>query len=159
MAKTIVFVRGVESAARRTVVKRLMELLNPDINTIRAIKLSLTDYVQDASDKGAMKAADKTMKNLVKKVLAVHNETHVVIDNENLLPPHWSTYKTLAEEIGVPVTLLGIEVVLPSLEGIDVKRSNLQEANRASFNCEMDKYIEARIDDLDAFDRQFIKTL
>lgn len=159
MAKTLVFVRGVESAARRIVVKRLMELLNPDINTIRAIRLSLNDYVQNPSDKGAMKAADKSVKNLVKKILMAHPESHIVIDNENLLPPHWNSYKALAETLGVQVSTWGVEVVQPTLEGLDPKRANLQEANRAAFNCEMGKYIEANADDLDDFDRQVIKAL
>lgn len=158
MAKTLVFVRGVDSAARRTVVKRLMQLMNPDINTTRAIRLSLSDYVQDPSDKGAMKAADKTLKNLVKKVLMTHTESHVVIDNENLLPIHWQSFVTAAETIGAAVSTMGIEVPADQ-DVVDAKKKNLQEVNHAEFISDMGKYIDVKINDLDDFDRQVIKAL
>jgi hypothetical protein len=152
LTKTIVFVRGIESPARRLVVEATMLALNPNINTIRAIKLAMTDFIEHPNDKGVLKAADKSVKNIVKKVLVNHTETFILIDNENLVPQHWQSLNKIAEECGMKIRMVGVDVIQTETTS---KKINLQEANRAAFKCEMHKYFEANIDNLGEFKKEF----
>ena len=64
--KVFVFVRGVNTPFKRTVIHQLMAGLNPDINTVRAIRVSISDKMPKYWSKPEpktlrrdMKAADK----------------------------------------------------------------------------------------------------
>ena len=141
--KHLVFIRGPESDLKRRVVHDLMTTLNPDLNNIRAIRISLTDKLNnDWSDKQRVKAADKDCKNLTKKVLGGnHQEEYIVIDNESLRSVHWQSYNNLSLGIGVQSVMIGIDVVPENIsdDGIS-KKINLQEQESAVFIAACYKY-------------------
>ena len=150
--KVFVFVRGVQTSFKHTVVKELMAGLNPDINTVRAIRVSIQDNLPrywtepDAKTlKRDKKAADKDCKNLVRKVLdgSNHQEQFIVIDNESLLPVHWQSYYTLSQAVCVEAVAVGIDVYSDEnilTEG-EKARNNEQKAKKDMFIASMAKYI------------------
>lgn len=151
--KHLVFVRGPESPFKRQVIERLMQLFNPDINTVRAFRISLDERLhRDWGNKHVVKAADKDCKNLVKKVLGGnHNEEFIIIDNESLLPVHWQSYNNLAEGVSVNAPVIGIDVYLENISNpTEQKKNNLQEKNCAVFIASCYKYFHIkRIGELD----------
>ncbi len=141
--KHLVFIRGPESQLKRQVVDALMQTFNPDINHVRAIRISLNDHLHgDWSDKGRVKAANKDCMNLTRKVLGGnHSEEYIVIDNESLLPVHWQSYNNLAEGISANAVMVGIDVVLENFSSSDEERkTNLQIAKSAVFIASSYKY-------------------
>ncbi len=148
MFKTFVFIRGVDSPLKRQVVSAVMGFLNPDVNHIRAYKLALTDYC-DPRDKAALKAADRTCKNIAKKLLqgSSYQENFIVVDNESLLPQHWLSYLDLGESISVNTIGVGVDVVDENItdEGLKAKL-NLQEQKLPLFIATTYKYIRVQSD-------------
>jgi len=158
--KTFIFVRGVDSPLKRRVVEQLMHGLNPDINHVSAIRISILDrlprYWEPPTSKrlkADMKAADKTCKNLVKKILAgSHAEQFIVIDNESILPVHWQSYYALSEKVSVNALAIGIDVfsdekIIP--EG-DRAKNNEQAAKSALFIASVYKYFCVKTEDIDS---------
>lgn len=141
--KNLVFIRGPESDLKRQVVNSLMQTLNPDINHVRAIRISLSDRINnDWSDKQRVKAADKDCKNLTKKVLGGnHQEEYIVIDNESLRSVHWQSYNNLSVGIGVQSMMIGIDVVPENISNDgNSKKINLHERESAVFIAACYKY-------------------
>ena len=141
--KHLVFVRGPESSFKRQIVDALMHHFNPDINTVRAFRISLNERLRrDWSDKHKVKAADKDCKNLVKKVLGGnHQEEFILIDNESLLPVHWQSYNNLAEGVSVNAPMIGIDVYLENFSSSEEERkTNLQIDKSAVFIASCYKY-------------------
>lgn len=150
--KHIVFVRGPESDLKRLVVSNLMQTLNPDINHIRAIRISLGDKLNnDWSDKHKIKAVSKDCKNLTKKVLGGnHQEEYIIIDNESLRPVDWQSYNNISIGIGVQSVMIGIDVMPENISSSDIlKKINLQDKESAVFIAASYKYHRIKnIDDL-----------
>ncbi len=141
--KHLVFVRGPETELKRRVVRELMQTLNPDINHVRGIRISLDEQLHhDWSDKRKVKAADKDCKNLTRKVLGGnHSEEYVVIDNESLLPVHWQSYNNIAMTIGTQSLMIGIDVAPEKISDEEIqKKLNLQERESAVFIAASYKY-------------------
>ena len=150
--KHLVFIRGPETQLKNQAAQELMQALNPDINHVRAIRISLGERLgNDWSDKGRVKAADKDCKNLARKVLGGnHAEEYVVIDNESILPVHWQSYNNLAMLVGVQTTMIGIDVMPENISDPEIERKlNLQEQKSAVFIAACYKYHRIKnIDDL-----------
>jgi len=148
MFKTFVFIRGVDSPLKRQVVAAVMEFLNPDLNHITAYKLALTDYCT-LRDKAALKAADRTCKNIAKKLLlgSSYQEQFIVVDNESILPQHWLSYLDLGESISVNTLGVGIDVFDENISEEDLKaKINLQEQKVSLFIATTYKYIRVQSD-------------
>lgn len=158
--KTIIFLRGIDSPLKRQLSQQIMQVLNPDVNGVRAIKISLSQFIERPDDKGAVKAADRSVKNLLKKILFNHSETHILIDNESSLPLHWQSFISLVKEWKQEVSFWGIDVPTEAQRAAtDVKRSNFHATNSAQFKLDMDKYISVNIDQQDDMLREFAKAL
>ena len=165
--KHLVFIRGPESQFKRTVVDEIMKALNPDINSVRAIRVSIDDHMPHfwfAPDtqtvRRAMRAADKDCKNLTKKVLGGnHEEEFIVIDNESLLPVHWQSYNNLAEGVNADALMIGVDVYLENISTPEEERkSNLQDQNCAVFIASCYKYHRVKnIDELQGVIETFRK--
>lgn len=133
--KTFVFVRGDDTAFRKKVVDTILNTLNPDINNINAIRISLSDY-----DQYNLKASDKSCKNLAKKILSgSHTERFIIIDNENSRPIHWQSYMKLAENIAIQAKSIGIDVLS--------ENTNENNAIITQFKLDMTKYIQIKFND------------
>lgn len=148
MHKTVVFIRGVDSPLKRQVVSAVMGFLNPDLNHIRAYKLALADYC-DLQDKAALKAADRTCKNIAKKLLqgSSYQEQFIVVDNESILPQHWLSYLDLGESIAVNTIGVGIDVVDENISDEALKaKINLQEQKLPLFIATTYKYVRVQSD-------------
>lgn len=144
--KVFVFVRGIETPFKQQIVQQIMLTLNPDINHITALKVSMRDY-GDLSDKFTRKAADRSCKNLVRKILGgSHAETFIVIDNESLQPVNWQSYFVLAEGINVNAIAVGIDIDSPEnfIQDAHQKRLNLQQQNLHLFKATMYKYLQVK---------------
>lgn len=156
--KTLIFVRGVDSPLKQRVVAQLMHGLNPDINHISAIRISIRDrlpkyWAPPTSKrlKADMKAADKTCKNLVKKILAgSHAEEFIVIDNESIRPVHWESYYALSEKVCVSALAIGIDVISDEkiISEDDQAKNNEQVAKSALFIASVYKYFCVRTEDI-----------
>lgn len=141
--KTFLFLRGVDTPAKRQFSERLMKALNPDNNTVRAVRLSLLDQVDDPTDKAQLKAADKGCKNLVKRLLmGSHSERFIVIDNESIFPVHWQSYYTMAHELAPETLAWGIDFFVDEnlLTDPQKQKTNEQKRNCDIFNATMYKY-------------------
>lgn len=149
--KVFVFVRGEESPFKRTVVRELMAGLNPDINHVRAIRVSMQDKMPHHWDKpdpktlkSDMKAADKDCKNLVRRLLAgSHQERFILVDNESILPVHWQSYYNIANAVCVEALAIGVDVYTPDKffkEG-EKRKNNEQRAKSDLFIASVSKYL------------------
>lgn len=157
--KTVLFVRGVNSFAKRDFVARLMKTLNPDINTTRALRVSIDDYVTPASSPVDRKAASKTCRNMTKRVLGGnHQEQFVVINNESLRAQDWSQYLNLVNVLDTTVQFWGIDFYDP--EKINTEDSdnkiNEQTKNSTLFIASVTKYMQIKtVEDADAVLNEF----
>ena len=117
-------------------VSKLMSGLNPDLNHIRAFKVSIKNYGPD------IKAADKTCKNLARKVLAgSHEETFIVVDNENLKPQNWISYYSMANETCVNAVAVGLDIYDENINNDEFSsKIYLQRTNCDMFIASMYKY-------------------
>ena len=149
--KAFVFVRGPSSDLKKMLVDEIMQVLNPDLNHVSAFRVSIENYKPTDSD--TFKAANKTCKNLVRKVLGGnHSETFIVVDNENLRMMDWQSYYNIANGISVNAVAIGIDF-LPSENLITEENKakyNLQLENLDTFKSTMYKYYQVKSkDDLD----------
>lgn len=141
--KTFLFIRGISSPLRTIFVPELMKIMNPDVNTVHAIKLSISDIVKDFDDKGQIKAANKDCKNMTRRILmGSHEEDFIIIDNENLRPNDWLSYFRLANDLAPETLAWGIDI-LPEEKNFtkdDLKKINVQEHNLDMFISSLHKY-------------------
>lgn len=127
--KAFVFVRGPSSDLKKMLVDEIMQVLNPDINHVRAFRISIEDY--HPTDANTFRAANKSCKNLVRKVLGGnHSETFIVIDNENLRIIDWQSYYVIANGINVNAVAIGVDF-LPS-------ENLITEENKAKYNLQLE---------------------
>ena len=144
--KVLIFVRGIESPLRRQVVSELMKFLNPDLNNVRAIRIGMDDY--QSNDKNWKKAADRTCKNLAKKIIGgSHAERFIVIDNENADSQNWLAYLSIGDQLQVNTVGFGINVGLDENLNKDdfAKKLNLLEQKLPVFIATMYKYHEVNM--------------
>lgn len=144
--KVFVFLRGVESPFKRSVSNQLMQWLNPNVNTTRGIRASMDDF-GPIQDKATRKAADRSCKNLVKKILGgSHAEQFIIIDNESIQPEHWQSYFNMAEGIHQNAIGVGVEIVSPVNMITPDQRGklNLQDQKVQVFKASMYKYVEVK---------------
>lgn len=130
----MIFPRGPESPTRDAIVNRIMDELNPDLNHIRAIRIAMKSYIGDGTT-GARRAAYRTCKNLVSKILTqgTHQETFILVDNPNLQDTHWNSFCSLAQRVGAPGTIM---------VGLDIgDRKNLHDPKSDMFILSSDKYV------------------
>lgn len=136
--KFLVFVRGDETPFRKEVVNLIMKGLNPDLNTVRAIRVSMNDY-GPFRDKGDRKAAASSVKKMVRKLLSgSHQETFIVIDNPNMNQTDWNSLFSIAESVGAHVEGVGIHVFDPAVSD---QEKNEQDPNLHVFIAMMYKYV------------------
>lgn len=146
--KTLLFIRGISCPLRDTFVPELMKIMNPNVNTVRAIKLSISDIVTDPSDKGQIKAANKDCKNMTRRILmGGHEESFIVIDNENLRPNNWLSYFSLANDLAPETLAWGIDIIpgyknseYKNFSTSDLKKFNVQTQNMNTFISSLYKY-------------------
>lgn len=146
--KVFVFVRGIDSPLKRTTVSMMMKALNPNPNTVRGIRVSMDEF-GPLTDKASRKAADRSCKNRVKKLIGgSHNEQFIVIDNETLNPEHWQSYFSMIEGINQNAIGVGIEVISPvnMISDEDIPKINLQDVKVHLFKAYMYKYVEIKSD-------------
>lgn len=144
MLKTFIFVRGQKTPLKDQVVAEIMAYLNPDVNRIKAIKLSLGDYC-DLTDKSEIKAADRTCKNLAKKIVGgSHQEEYLVIDNESLHSPHWLSYLELGDPYNIQTIGFGVDVYDNFTDPENLEKLNLQEQKLPVFIATMYKYVRVQ---------------
>ena len=151
--KVFIFVRGVNTSFKRTIVEQLRSGLNPDINTVRAIRVSMSDTGQPNK-----KAADKDCKNLVRKILAgSHEEQFIVVDNESIQPVHWQSYYNISNAVCVDALAVGLDVFSPEniFTDSEKRKNNEQIAKSDMFIASMAKYIRIEKDEdvLEAIDQ------
>lgn len=146
MKRCLLFVRGVHTEYKKSVVKALMAALNPGPDHVSAIRVSMWNYVPDlyAADKGIVRAAHRNVKNLVKKVYQHHNERFIVIDNESLRPVDWQSFIDYVAHFHQPTEVVSLEVVSDPkiLTPEQTRRSNLQERKKGMFISISPKYYE-----------------
>jgi len=155
--KILVFVRGVDTSLKRSVVSHLMAGLNPDINTVRAIRVSIQDHLpryykepDKKTQKRDLKAADKDAKNLTRKILAgSHSEQFIVIDNESILPVHWQSYYNITNTVQVNSLAVGIDVYSGEKLNTDAEKAknNEQEGKSTLFKASVYKYYGVKSED------------
>lgn len=156
--KVFVFVRGVDTPFKRSVVDQLMNGLNPDLNHVSALCVSLTmklpHYFHEPTPKQVkedMRAADKDCKNLVRKVLdgSNHQEQFIVVDNESIQPVHWQSYYNLTAKVCVEAIAVGLDVYSSEKffnEG-EKRKNNEQSAKKDMFIASMTKYLRIEKDE------------
>ena len=155
--KVFVFVRGVDTPFKRSVVQRLMDGLNPDINSVSALCVSLTmklpHYFHVPTKKQVkedMRAADKDCKNLVRKLLAgSHEEQFIVVDNESIQPVHWQSYYNLTDKVCVEAIAVGLDVYSSEkfFDEDEKRKNNEQSAKKDMFIASMAKYLRIEKDE------------
>jgi len=150
--KVFVFPRGINTPFKQQVVSKLMETLNPDINNINAIKISMDQYLtaQEIGDPD-LKAASSSCKRIVKKLLmGSHNERFIVIDNESLNPQDWEAYINLSAKLGLQIQAIGLEITDENINTDDFSQKlNLQQKNLTPFILSCYKYYHVNcLDDL-----------
>ena len=137
--KTFLFVRGPDSEFKAKFVHLLMNELNPDVNHVTGVLISPKTWIVEG-EPGSMKAANKTAKNHVKRILGGdHSEPFVVIDSELPTPQSWQSYYALANDVAPNTIAYGIDVLSPD-DQVSEARKNLQESNVRMFISTMAKY-------------------
>lgn len=138
MMKYFVFIRGEKSDLRDQLVRELMNGLNPDINTVRAIKISMDDY--KPRDKSERKAAAGNVKKMVKKLLvASHQEQFIIIDNPNINTSDWLSILNIADDLEIEVSGIGIDIRKYEQGEISDKKYE-KDPNVRMFKATMYKY-------------------
>lgn len=155
--KVLVFVRGVDTPFKRTVVSELMAGFNPDINSVCAIRVSIQDQLPrhfDSPDKKTAKqdlrAADKDCKNLVRKILAgSHAEQFIIIDNESIQPAHWQSYYNISNKVQVDALAVGIDVYGDEKFNTEAEKAkNIEQwAKSTLFKASVYKYHSVKTED------------
>lgn len=141
LMKYLVFIRGDDSPLRDVVARNLMLALNPNINTVRAIKVSMNDY-GPITNKGERKAAASSAKKLVRKLLSgSHQEKFILIDNPNLQPSNWAAFFNIAHSVEVQVLGVGIDVNKNEQSASETDK-NEQDPNLTMFIATMYKYVQ-----------------
>lgn len=155
--KVFVFVRGVDTSFKRSVVTELMTGLNPDINSVSAIRVSIEDKLpryfappDSKRKKQDLRAADKDCKNLTRKVLAgSHSEQFIVIDNESIQPQHWQSYYNISNKAHVDALAVGIDVYSGEKFNTDAeKQKNIEQGAKSTlFKASVYKYYRVKSED------------
>jgi hypothetical protein len=170
MGKSFIFIRGLDRPEKHELIQAIINRLNPDPSHVRAILLAIDDFVESDS-KEDLKAADRTVKNRVRKVLLQGQERFIVIANESLSPPNWRPFAEMlldvtrpdAEGKKEPPVLIGVNVVFPGkmLNTDEDVSSNLQKKNSGVFISEMTKYHEFKVgtNDPQVFAEEFVEAL
>lgn len=142
--KYLVFIRGEESELRTAFTQQLMNWLNPDINTVRGIKFSMSDY--NPQNKGERKAAASNVKKMVKKMfMGSFQEQFIVIDNPNENQQDWLSLIHMIEDLGEAVIPLGVQV--QKNEHGDISgRKNEESPKVHVFKSVMYKYMQVSDD-------------
>lgn len=108
----LVVVRGDETPLRQRFVSALLGHLNPNPNSVRAIRIAMRDYYTTSEpDKTEKRAADRSCKNLLKKVLQNHSEEFIVLDNLSINTENWESYLNLAIKTAPEIEMIGIDVI------------------------------------------------
>jgi hypothetical protein len=117
-----------------------MAILNPDINTVRGIELSMDKY-GPLIDKSDRKVAISNIKKMMKKLLvASHQEQFIVLNNPNLIYDNWMAMINIADAVNVPINTIGIQLGKNEQEPNN-HRKNKKHTNIPTFICTMHKYI------------------
>ena len=140
--KYLIFIRGDPSTIRYDVVEKTLAYLNPNLDTIRAIKTSMADY---GNDPALRKSYASSVKRLVKKVLSGHEEQFIIIDNPNTNPKDWMSMLGIADTMNVPVLGIGINIS-PNEQVYNGEDLNEQDPNLIMFKSTMYKYIDVKSD-------------
>ena len=144
--KSFIFVRGLDRSEKTQFVNELMIQLNPNPDTVRAICFAISDLViNPLSDE--LRAADRTIKNRVRRILNGGEERFIVIANENLIPTNWYPFIKSAIELNILEDVIGIDLTYPEslLSDREKQRLNLQQRNSGAFKADCTKYFEQEL--------------
>lgn len=138
--KYLVFVRGEETTLRKSTVTTIMDTLNPDVNNVRAIRVSMNDYGPFAT-KGERRAAASNVKKLVRKlIINSHQEEFIVVDSSNMNHNDWHSLLRIADDLSQPIMGIGVDVQ-KNEHGVDEGRKNEELPNVHVFKAMMYKYV------------------
>lgn len=118
-----------------------MNALNPDLNNIRGIRLSMNDY-GPLNTRGDRKAAASSVKNLLRRLLSgSHQEQVIVIDNTNEYPSSWTSLFSVSEPLDANVLGIGIQIC-ENEHPDNIDQKNEQDPNVQLFKAMMYKYMQ-----------------
>lgn len=138
--KYLVFVRGEDSDLRTSAVQQIMDTLNPDINTVRAIRVSMNDFGPFAS-RNQKRVALTNIKNMVRKIIGgSHQEDFIVVDNSNMNHNDWQSIFRIGDDLGETITGIGVDV-RKNEHGANDGRKNEESSNVHIFKAMMYKYV------------------
>jgi len=146
--KKVIFCRGIPSEDKVFIVEKLLDIINPDINNIRGMKLSLNDFGDNLA------ASAKSFKNMVRRLIISHSEEFIIIDNESSLPSHWQSIQNYITELRQEIEYIGINI--NNIDKTDKKYNKHDKSDQ--FKLEMHKYYEVNINNIEGFLIEFKNT-